>query len=261
MTDSTQRFSSRVEDYIRYRPGYPPQILDLLRQACGLTSDSVIADVGSGTGILSELFLRNGNRLFGVEPNREMRAAGKRLLAAYTTFTSVVGTAEATTLPPQSVDIVTAGQAFHWFVQRQTRQEWARILKPQGWAVLVWNGRRTEGTPFLEGYEQLLRDYGTDYEVVMHTHVDDARLATFFGEGGYRVQTFENHQVLDFEGMKGRLLSSSYTPQAGHPNHEPMVDELRRIFELSADGGMIQVEYDTRVYYGQLGGNDGTGPG
>jgi SAM-dependent methyltransferase len=253
--DSTQRFSSRVEDYIRYRPGYPVGVLDLLRIECGLTSESVIADVGSGTGILSEMFLRNGNRVFGVEPNREMREAGERLLAAYPTFTSVEGRAEATTLLPQSVDFVTAGQAFHWFDPERTREEWRRILKPQGWAVLVWNGRRTEGTPFLEGYEQLLRDYGTDdYQATMQTHVDDARLATFFGEGGYEVQSFENHQQLDFEGMQGRLLSASYTPQVGHPNFEPMLAALRRLFEASAEDGRIRVEYDTRVYYGQLGG-------
>ena len=262
MSDSTQRFSSRVEDYVRYRPGYPEAIVDLLRAECGLTSESVVADVGSGTGILSELFLRNGNRVFGVEPNREMSEAGERLLAGYANFTSVEGTAEATTLPDGSVDFVTAGQAFHWFDPDKARAEWTRILRPGGWAVIVWNDRRSGGTPFLEGYEALLRRYGTDYERVTHRQFDEERLRAFFGAGGCRQRVFENEQVFDYEGLRGRLLSSSYTPEPGHPNHEPMLGELRRIFEAHAENGVVRVEYDTRVYYGQAGGGeDGTGQG
>jgi SAM-dependent methyltransferase len=251
-----------VEDYVRYRPGYPEELVRLLREECGLTSESVVADVGSGTGILSELFLRNGNRVLGVEPNREMREAGERLLAAYTGFTSVAGTAEATTLPDSSVDFVTAGQAFHWFDPDRAREEWVRILRPGGWAVIVWNDRRSEGTPFLEGYETLLLRYGTDYERVTHRQFDDERLRAFFGQGACEERAFGNEQVFDFEGLRGRLLSSSYTPEPGHPNYEPMLEELRRIFEAHQEDGKVRVEYDTRVYYGQLkGGEDGTGQG
>src|SRR6266446_9260655 len=113
MSAPTERFSNRVENYIRYRPGYPKEIIELLKAECGLFPQSVVADAGSGTGLLAKLFLENGNLVFGIEPNREMRAAGERLLQAYPRFTSIAGTAEATTLPGQSVDFVTAGQAFH----------------------------------------------------------------------------------------------------------------------------------------------------
>src|SRR6476469_8499971 len=142
MQDSTKRFSSRVENYIKYRPSYPPTVIDILTEHCQLTPAAVMADIGSGTGLLTELFLKHGNRVFGVEPNRAMREAGERLLAGYSNFTSVDGVAEATTLPDHSVAFVTAGQAFHWFDVAKTRQEFIRILQPQGWAVLVWNVRQ-----------------------------------------------------------------------------------------------------------------------
>jgi ubiquinone/menaquinone biosynthesis C-methylase UbiE len=149
MTDPTQRFTNRVDHYTKYRPPYPRAVLDLLRVKCGLTSTSVVADVGSGTGILSQLFLNNGNRVFGIEPNKEMREAGERRLNDHPRFTSVAGTAEATTLDDDSVDLVTAGQAFHWLDPERTRTEFARILEPGGWVVLVWNWRRKDKTPFL----------------------------------------------------------------------------------------------------------------
>ena len=149
MTDPTQRFTSRVEHYVRYRPSYPRDLLDLLETRCGLSSASVVADVGSGTGILSELFLENGNRVIGIEPNKEMREAAERRLRRHPRFTSVAGTAEATTLDDASADFVAAGQAFHWFDPERARTEFSRILKPGGWVVLAWNLRRKEATPFL----------------------------------------------------------------------------------------------------------------
>ncbi|HVF86185.1 MAG TPA: class I SAM-dependent methyltransferase [Pyrinomonadaceae bacterium] len=252
MSDSIQRFSSRVSNYVKFRPTYPPAVVDLLKNECDLTSDSTIADVGSGTGILGELFLRNGNRVLGVEPNREMRAAGERLLKDYPNFTSVDGKAEATTLGNGSVDFVTAGQAFHWFDVEKTREEFARILKPGGWVVLVWNERQTDSTPFLRDYEQMLLTFGTDYEAVSHKQVDRNRIVPFFGPGGFELRTFANQQLFDFESLKGRLLSASYTPEAGHPNHAPMLDALQRIFHEYQSGGRVTVEYDTNVFYGHL---------
>ena len=252
MTDSTRRFSSRVENYIKYRPDYPPAVIDLLEAECGLTSSSVVADVGSGTGILAELFLRHDNRVYGVEPNREMREAGERLLRNYPNFVSIAGTAEATTLDEQSVDFVTAGQAFHWFDRARARREFARILRPNGWVVLIWNDRQSSTTPFLAAYERLLRTYGTDYAVVNHTNVDAEVLRAFFGPGGYVLKTFENRQIFDFEGLKGRLLSSSYAPEAGHPQHASMLEELRSIFDAYQVNGTVAFEYDTKVYYGHL---------
>jgi SAM-dependent methyltransferase len=250
--DSTQRFSDRVENYVRYRPSYPPEVVTLLREECGLRADDVIADVGSGTGILARLFLENGNRVYGVEPNRAMREAGEAFLEAYPAFTSVAGTAEATTLADHSVDVVIAGQAFHWFDQARTRQEWRRILKPEGWVALIWNARHQSGTPFLDGYEQLLREYGTDYEQVLHREVGPQALRSFFREDSPRVATFPNQQRLDYEGLKGRLLSSSYVPAEDHPRHGPMQDALRALFDRTQVEGAVTFLYTTEVYYGRL---------
>ena len=251
-TDPTRRFSNRVEDYIKYRPTYPRALVGLLEDECGLTRESVIADVGSGTGILSELFLRNGNRVHGVEPNREMREAGERLLAAYDNFVSVDGRAEATTLEDSSVDFVTAGQAFHWFDPASSRREFKRVLKEGGWAVLVWNDRRTAGTPLLAEYERLLLEYGTDYKEVSSKWAEGESINALFGEGRFRAKSFDNEQVLDFDGLKGRLASASYAPTPGHPNYEPLMRELAALFERHQREGRVVVEYATKVFYGRL---------
>lgn len=120
MADSAERFSGRVADYLKYRPGYPEELLAFLRSECGLVPGSVVADVGSGTGKLAELFLSGGNTVFGIEPNAEMRLAAERLFSGRSGFHSVAGRAEATTLPDSSVDLVAVGQAFHWFDREKT---------------------------------------------------------------------------------------------------------------------------------------------
>jgi len=252
MQNSTQRFTSRVGNYVKYRPGYPTAILDLLRMECGLTNASVIADVGSGTGILTELFLKNGNPVFGVEPNREMRGAAELLLGNYTAFQSVPGAAEATTLPEHAIDLISVGQAFHWFDRDSAHREFLRILKPGGWVVLIWNDRNITSRPFFKAYEDLLLTYGTDYESVGHKHADAVVIASFFGTTGFKQAVFPNQQVLDFDGLKGRLLSSSYAPEEGHPKHVPMLNALDAIFRQHHANGQVTFEYDTTVYYGRL---------
>lgn len=252
MIDPTRRFSTRVDNYIKYRPSYPAAVIDLLAHECQLTPASIIADVGSGTGILSELFLQHGNVVYGVEPNPEMRAAGDHLLRGYPRFRSVAATAEATSLPADSVDFITAGQAFHWFDKIRARAEFLRILRPGGWVVLIWNDRRTATSPFLEAYERLLHTYATDYSVVNHKQVDDAVIGPFFGAGGYKRHSFENQQLFDYAGLTGRLLSSSYAPEADHPDHRPMLAELEQIFQAHQVAGQVTFEYDTTVYYGRL---------
>lgn len=251
VNNATQRFSSRVDHYVRYRPGYPSEIIALLKKECGLTGDSAIADIASGTGIFTRLLLENGNHVFGVEPNAEMRDAGQQFLARYPNFTSVVGTAEATTLPAHSVDIVTAAQAAHWFDRRKARMEFIRILKLGGWTVLVWNERKTDGTAFLRDYEQILMTYGTDYREVRHERTT-AEIADFFAPSDYKSRTFRYHQDFDYTSLEGRLLSSSYTPQPGNPSYEPMLADLRRIFDVHQVNGTVSIQYDTRVFYGQL---------
>ena len=251
MLDPTKRFSNRVEDYIKYRPSYPPDVIGLLEVECGLTPASVIADVGSGTGILSELFLKHGNRVFGVEPNREMRAAGDKLLAKYSNFSSIDGAAEATTMVNTSVDFITAGQAFHWFDRQRSRAEFERILKPGGWVVLIWNGFRVETSPLNNAYQQLVLEYGTDYQEVRR-EIIGCDVESFYTPGVCQIARFEFQQPFDFEGLKGRLLSSSYAPEPDHPHYQPMLRKLREIFDAKQKDGKIIFHYETELYYGQL---------
>jgi SAM-dependent methyltransferase len=251
MPDPTERFSTRVNDYVRYRPTYPAGVIDRLRDECGLTRDSVVADVASGTGIFTKLLLENGNRVVGVEPNADMRRAGEEFLAGYPKFTSVAGSAEATTLAHHSVDMVTAAQAAHWFKREQARREFARILRPGGFVALLWNQRRVGSTAFLRDYEELLLTYGTDYKEVRHERTTDA-IEEFFAPSPYRIAQLEITQEVDFEGLKGRLVSSSYTPPPGHANYEPMLRELRGIFDRHDVGGRVGLDYDTLIYWGRL---------
>ena len=248
----TARFSDRVEDYVRYRPGYPPEVLDLLRAECGLRPSHIVADIASGTGMFTRLLLENGNSVFAVEPNTEMREMGVRQLESYDRLVSVAGTAEETTLGSASVDFVTAAQAAHWFDLPRARAEFARILRPAGWCVLIWNERRTETTPFLLDYEQLLLTYGTDYKEVRHERTT-AIIHEFFAPALADERVFDLRQQFDYEGLAGRLLSSSYAPLEGHPSHAPMMQELQRIFRAHATDGKVEFEYNTRVYYGRLG--------
>lgn len=249
--NATSRFSGRVENYIRYRPGYPLEVLTTLKTECGLASSHVVADIASGAGHWTRMLLENGNAVFGIEPNVDMRAAGERLLARFQKFTSVAGRAEATDLPAQSVDFVTAAQAAHWFDREQARREFVRILKPGGWLVLLWNERLTDSTKFLRDYEQLLLDYGTDYEDVRHERTTDS-VNEFFDPSPFKQGVFEMRQEFDYAGVEGRLLSSSYAPGPEHPQYGPMLRELRHVFDACAVEGKVAFEYITRVYFGQL---------
>lgn len=251
--EPTKRFSSRVDNYVKYRPGYPDEIVPLLASECGLRLDTVVADVGSGTGILTRLFLDNGNRTFAVEPNAPMRAAAEALLGADTNLVSVAGTAEDTGLESESIDLVTAGQAFHWFDACRARDEFRRVLRPGGWVVVIWNDRKTGATPFLGDYEEFLHTHGTDYAEVQHKTRKSEQLDKFFGAGEYQRRVFQNEQRFDCAGLRGRTLSSSYVPDQSHPRFSAMLAALEKVFERHARHGGVVFEYDTLVYYGQLG--------
>jgi SAM-dependent methyltransferase len=249
--DAKQRFSNRVADYVRYRPGYPSEVLPLLRTECDLRPGHVIADIGSGTGFLSELFLKNGNRVYGVEPNEAMRQAGEEYLASFDSFVSLNGSADATTLEDASVDFVTAGQAFHWFEPTAARREFQRVLKPDGWIVLVWNERQMD-TPFAGGYEDLLVKYGTDYTRVRESYPETHVIRDFFGAGTFSQHNLPNAQILDWDGLAGRLRSSSYAPQEGHANYAPMMAQLEELFRANQENGRVRMEYATHLYFGRL---------
>lgn len=251
MQDPTNRFSNRVGSYALYRPSYPKSVPRILESECGLAPGMRVADVGSGTGILSRLLLESGAEVYGVEPNREMREAGERMLSSYEGFTSVAGTAEATNLPDNSVGLVTAGQAFHWFDRERTRQEFDRILTPNGYVALVWNSPRYEASPFMQDYRRLLERFGTDWEKVTHLRVGADSLGPFFG-GEFEERLLENRQTFDRASLEGRLLSSSFVPDPEDPKSGPMLEELSSIFDRHQRGGQVEFEYEVRVFYGRL---------
>jgi len=250
-TNSKERFSSRVEKYVRYRPGYSAEIVELLKSECGLRPEHVIADIASGTGIFTRLLLENGNHVYGVEPNAEMRRSGEEFLARYPHFSSIAASAEDTTLAGNTIDFVTIAQAAHWFDRDRARREFARILKPEGWCVLVWNSRRVDSSEFQREYERLISTYSGDYKAVRHEHTTGT-INEFFSPATFQSRDYTMRQEFDYQGLEGRLLSSSYTPQPGDPHYEPMLCDLRRVFDAHQIDGRIILEYDTHVYYSQL---------
>lgn len=249
--DSRRRFSDRVEAYVRSRPTYPSGVIRVLTERLGLGPDWVVADLGSGTGISSKLFVDNGNTIIAVEPNAEMRHAAERVLGVSPRFRSVDGSAEDTGLEGGSVDLVVAAQAFHWFDPKATRRECVRILRKPRRAALFWNTRLTEASDFARGYERLLERFGTDYVQVRDHRAPEAGLENFFDDSPEEVR-MPNAQLFDFDGLRERLLSSSYAPSPGHPDHEPMIRELRRLFEEHRWGGFVRFDYDTQLFFGDL---------
>lgn len=250
-TDPTRRFSNRVDDYVKYRPSYPAEVVSWLQHQYGEDKHVVIADIGAGTGISSQLFLDAGYRVIAVEPNREMRERAQELLAGYPGLTATDGTAENTGLAAAGVDWIVCGQAFHWFDAPAAKAEFRRILKPGGLVLLLWNERLVE-TPFEQEYEQLIGTYGRQYQSLNHRNVGMEQMAAFYDPQPVRLETFANRQVFDYEGLKGRLLSSSYMPLAGDDGYEAMLNGLRSLFERYQQAGQITIHYTTKLYCGAL---------
>ncbi len=249
--DSTERFSERVENYRKYRPGYPQQAIDFLYHQLGFSSASRIADIGAGTGIFSRYLLQRGSELLAIEPNDEMRAAAEAALHGFARFRSLKGTAEHTGLEEQSVDYIVSAQAFHWFDLNKAQQEFKRILKPAGKAVLIWNSRQNDDA-FSQAYEELLMTFGTDYQRVKHTNLSEREFASFFKDGNYTKQVFHNEQIFDLESLTGRLLSSSYTPLPDDSRYDGMIRHLGELFAQHQRKGEVRFHYQTEVYAGEM---------
>jgi ubiquinone/menaquinone biosynthesis C-methylase UbiE len=248
---TVERFSNLVEDYVKYRPSYPAKVLQLLLDEMNLCKDSIVADIGAGTGISARLFLENGNQVFGVEPNAAMRKAAEEFLKDFSNFKSINGTAENTSLENKIVDFIVAAQAFHWFDETKTRKEFKRILKDDGFVVLMWNERQLDTSAFLKNYESLLIEFGTDYETVRHDNITKETLQDFF-QTDFRQAIFQNSQTLAFDGLKGRMLSASYVPSADNLRFAEMLKNLKSLFAEHAENGKIDILYDTKVFYGRI---------
>ncbi len=250
-SDNKERFSNRVNDYVKYRPGYPVEIIDFLQKQYGLYSDKKIADIGAGTGISTELFLRAGYSVVAVEPNKEMREKAVELLSGFPGFTILDGSAEHTGLGGASIDAIICGQAFHWFDVPKAKEEFKRILKDDGIAVLVWNERKmTSG--FEKEYDNLIVKHATDYVKVDHRNIDLVHIEAFFSPNSCRLEILQNSQVFDFDGLEGRLASSSYMPARDTPGYAEMIVDLKELFLRYQAEGNITIHYDTKVYVGKL---------
>ncbi len=247
MKTNITRFSNRVEDYVKYRPQYPAKVIQVLEKEMGLTKDFVVADIGSGTGISSINFLNNGNKVYAVEPNKEMREAAESAFSGVPNFISVNGTAEETTLENKSIDLVFSGQAFHWFDKEKTKAEFDRILKPGGSVVLVWNVRN-ETTDFQKAYEQMLRDTIPEYKGVTHKNIPENAIKDFFFPQVLQRKSIDNSQEFDLEQLTGRLRSSSYSPKEG-PEYEKVMKKVEEIFNKFQQNGKIKFEYSTDIYW------------
>jgi SAM-dependent methyltransferase len=251
MTDATGRFSDRVEAYLRYRPGYPAELVPELLARCGLDAKAVVADIGSGTGIFSARLLQQGLHVYAVEPNAAMRAAAQQRLHDNPRFHSVAASAEASTLTSASLHLLTAAQAFHWFDNNAALGEFRRVLRPDGQLALIWN-RRNTSQPFQQVYDNLLREFAPQYGKVNHMNLQAGDLARCFVAGAMQQMRFDNRQRLDFAGLLGRLKSASYCPREDSPLYIPLVNELLAQFERHARHGHIDFDYDTEVYFGPM---------
>ena len=251
MTDSTQRFSDRVEAYVKFRPGYPVELVQTLLQKTLLETGAVVADIGSGTGIFTQLLLDQGLKVFAIEPNANMRNAAEVLFADYPPFTRLAAPAENTGLADNSLDLITAAQAFHWFNNAATKAEFRRLLKPDGKLALIWNKRKVS-QPFQHAYDAVLKAYIPEYGVVNHMNLTESDIAEFFDDGHMELLRFDNSQQLTFSGLLGRLKSSSYCPAENSPQYPSLAAELAALFEQFALNNVVDFQYETQLYLGPV---------
>jgi ubiquinone/menaquinone biosynthesis C-methylase UbiE len=245
--DTSQRFAGREDNYHKYRPDYPDEMIGFFYQNLGLNEHSVIADIGSGTGKLSQYFIARGNTTYGIEINENMRNKAEETFKEHSHFISVNGSAEKTTLPDNSVDLITAAQAFHWFKPELTQREFKRILKPDCFVALIWNIRQ-KNTPLQIAYNELLKKEFPEFSLTGHLDIKNMNIKEFFNNKEPREEQFDYQQNFDRKGLIGRALSSSYTD----PNNTKFIESLHSIFDKYNKNGQVTFSYKTHVMYGQL---------
>jgi ubiquinone/menaquinone biosynthesis C-methylase UbiE len=250
MKAPTERFGNRVDNYAKYRPGYPDAMLQFIREVA--RHSAIVADIGSGTGILTKQLLDAGFEVYAIEPNDPMRSEAERTLSAEPLFHSVKGSAESTSLPDHSIDFITSAQAFHWFDRGKAKPEFRRILRPGRWTALIWNERQVDTSTFSWKYEELLRNRVPEYSQVDHRNVNAEDIRAFFEPGEVTLKKFPNAQRLNREAFIGRVLSSSYVPLAGEPGHRDILTAAERLFDESAVEGVVSFEYQTVLYLGRF---------
>jgi ubiquinone/menaquinone biosynthesis C-methylase UbiE len=248
--NNTERFSDRVDNYQKYRPSYTDETIDYIFNNFGLSNDSVIADIGSGTRIFTEKLLKRCKKVYAVEPNPEMRIAADKKLSPYKTYESINGTSENTTLDDKSLNGITVAQAFHWFNIEKTKEEFKRILKKDGYIFLIWN-KRVSNTPFLSTYEKILIENIPEYSVVTHNNINEDIIKGFLTKD-YSKASFSNNQVFDLKGVLGRLNSSSYTPKENTKEYGLIKVLISKAFTQYSENGFISFNYNTEIYSGKI---------
>lgn len=251
MHNSVERFSSRVAHYIRYRPSYPQSLLDILIDVAQLNAASSIADIGAGTGIFSQCLLQNNLSVTAIEPNKYMLAAAKSQHASNPSFRFLNNSAEQTGLTARSIDLICAAQSFHWFNNQASRTEFARILKPQGYLALIWNQREAQH-PFHKQYDAILKTYATDYDAINHLNINAAQIADYYAPGQVASYDVYNHQQFDLAGLMGRIKSCSYCPSEDSAAFKGLENAIHELFVQFSDNGLINVEYNCKLYLGRL---------
>ncbi|WP_341831439.1 class I SAM-dependent methyltransferase [Sphingobacterium thalpophilum] len=244
--NSIDRFTDRVVDYEKFRPCYPNEIIQVLKEQIGLDKKWLVADIGSGTGLSTQLFLENGNDVFAVEPNREMRESLLHHFKTYRNLIALNATAENTSIESGCVDLIFAGQSFHWFDREACKREFARILTENGRIVLVWNQRDPDDA-FQQEYEDFLLSHIPSYQSVSHKNISDDDLKQFFGSRSMTKVTLPNQQILDLRSFLGRVRSSSYFPKEQAEN-KTLYDDLRTLFDKYAIAERIVFKYITEIY-------------
>ena len=251
MKKSTDRFTDKVENYVKYRPSYPVEAISWIVTKCNQPHKEIFADIGSGTGIFTKLLLDNVGKVYGVEPNEKMRKSAEEELKIFDNFTSVCGTAENTGLNDNSIDYISVAQAFHWFDFDKTMSEFKRILKPNGKVFLIWNLRKRD-TEFLDMYEKTLYEVSVDYRLVSTENRVDEKIIKNFIPVELEINSFKHQQKFDWNGFLGRHFSSSYAPKEETRESEILLEKMYDLFNSCAVDNLIDFNYETKVYSGKF---------